>query len=166
MSHLKDKIKQALTAYYSAIQENNFSIARPYLTSRLIAKLEENNRENLSEGIKFYFKHHEINSIEFVSAQRGQEGSKDRLWVLIKFSMIRYWVDSTSGQEIEGNAFIPQTYIHLCNFVCTDQNWLADRIDGYSGVMDIVNIFPIEDQMITRTPRLPVYPRLSVIFSA
>lgn len=142
LSALKQRIKEVFVAYQSAEQENEPLIARRFLTASLLESIEDRAMDRLSRSVRICFKHTEIEGMAFVSASRAQDGG-DRFWVLLKCSMIRYWADVDTGDEIEGNAFIPESYQLLCKFVRSEQEgWVADSIDPYRGVMDILALFP------------------------
>lgn len=140
-SEIKDRIETIYYKVQEAWMARDQEIARDYVSTRLfnIHKIQTDRMINL--GTKNVLHRINLDKTLLVEAADYNDNSKDRIWAVIKGSMVDYIVDEKTDRVVSGEKDKVDSFQELWKFIRDPKKgWVLDEINSDVELSDIENL--------------------------
>ena len=138
LEELKDRIEIIFFKVQEAWMARDQELARDFVTDRLFVKHKAQTDRMIREGTKNFLERINLKKITIVEAADYNDDAKDRIWAVIKGSMVDIIVEEKSHKIMSGDPDKVEKFSELWKFIRdTKKGWVLDEIDQDIEISDL-----------------------------
>ena len=128
LCRLRERVKEVFERVQQSWCERELSRAENYMSRRFFYRQHRRLEELISAGERNMITNIEIIDVKILGIKNGGDSGAEYMKALIKFSMIDYTVNESSGLAVRGDEYIPAESSEAWIFVSADNGWIVDEV--------------------------------------